>query len=306
MANDPSDPNSGGVNKEAVETAKALNAVIKDIALLFGNINTSSKSLTDHIAKSAKQGLDFEKVLTDVLFNSENLGKKFKSTNDIQKKMQTDSKYFLKMQKEIWKTVEVGLKEAEAAAKKKLDDEEESIKKELDHHDKLEKFQKQRQQAEEQLSKVRKDITNDFERNLNLTARQLELNKKVTLSMRNVSDIVDDMGQKIRNPSLQAESLLTNIGGWAPALLKANQEGKSFTEIIGGLASKGRAGIASFGALFGATGILIVGVAAAVAVVATLYKLFVNYWDFLDKKVIPANAEFNKQIGVGTKQTART
>jgi len=206
----------------------------------MGNINTSSKTLTDHIAKGTKQTLDFEKVLTDVLFNSEELGKNFKSTNDLQKKMQTDSGYFLKMQKEIWKTVEKGLKEAEGAAKKKLDEEENSIKKELDHHDKLEKFYKDRQEAEAQLGKVREDITNDFERNLNLTARQLKINNKVVLSMGNVKDIVDDLGQKIRDPSIAANSILTSMGGWAPALLKAHQEGGIFSKVFSKVGKIGR------------------------------------------------------------------
>ena len=52
--------------------------------------------------------------------------------------------------------------------------------------------------------------------------------------------------------------------------------------------------------LFGPTGLLIAGVALATAAITTLFKLFTNYWEFLDKKVIPAQAEFNKQIG-GTK-----
>lgn len=45
---------------------------------------------------------------------------------------------------------------------------------------------------------------------------------------------------------------------------------------------------------------MIGGVALATAAITTLFKLFTNYWDFLDKKVLPAQAEFNKQLG-GTK-----
>lgn len=59
-----------------------------------------------------------------------------------------------------------------------------------------------------------------------------------------------------------------------------------------------------FSLLFSPMGLLIVGIAAAVAAATILFKLFTNYWEFLDKKVIPAQAEFNKQIGGSKTQTA--
>lgn len=49
---------------------------------------------------------------------------------------------------------------------------------------------------------------------------------------------------------------------------------------------------------------MIAGVALATAAITTLFKLFTNYWEFLDKKVIPAQAEFNKQIGGSKASTA--
>lgn len=137
-----------------------------------------------------------------------------------------------------------------------------------------------------------------------MTERQLESNKKVTLEMRNIKDIVDDLGNQIRNPSVAANKMLTTMGGWAPALLKANQEGKSFGQIMKGLGEALAGGAKAAGMLFGATGLLILGVGLAAAASTVLFKLFTNYWDFLDKKIIPAQAEFNKQIGGTTKETA--
>jgi hypothetical protein len=137
-----------------------------------------------------------------------------------------------------------------------------------------------------------------------LTQRQLEINSKVTLSMRNTKDIVDDLANQIRNPSVTANKMLTSMGGWAPALLKANQEGKSFSQIMSGFGQKVSALGDSLALLWSPTSILIVGIGLAAAAFTGLFKLFTNYWDFLDKKIMPAQAEFNKQIGGTSRETA--
>lgn len=146
-------------------------------------------------------------------------------------------------------------------------------------------------------------INNDLAKNLMLTERQLEINRKVTLEMRNTKDIVDDLGTQIRNPSVAAGKMLTSMGGWAPALLKANQEGKSFGQIMKGISEAITGHGKAAGLLFGPTGLLIAGVGLAVAAFTVLFKLFTNYWDFLDKKIMPAQAEFNKQIGGTARET---
>ena len=245
-----------------------------------------------NLTKSAKQTLDFEKILNNILHDSEELGSKFTSVSDMQEKMQTDATYFLKIQKEIRKTQSEAFEELKAAAKERQDAEKD-----------LEKRNKMEIEDAEELEKLRVKITNDLDRNLVLIARQAALNKKVEISMKNISQSVDEVGAAIRDPSKLAASMLTSMGGWAPALLKASKDGKGLGGAIKDVASGAKAAVVAFGELGVAVILATGGLALIAAGMAALSKLFMNYWDFMDKKVIPAQAEFTKQIGIGTKGT---
>lgn len=185
----------------------------------------------------------------------------------------------------------VGFKEIEAAATKRLNDVNASAD--------------DRKMAEQEIQDIQIAINNDLTKNLILTERQLVANNKIVLSMKNVRDIVDDLGNQIRNPAVAANKFLGIIGGWAPALLKSKEEGKSFFGILKGMGEASVKGLGkAFSFIFSPTGWLIAGIGLVGAAFTGLFKLFTNYWDFLDKKVIPATAEFNKQIGGLKTETA--
>lgn len=103
MANDNNNP--GDISPEDL---KAVNAALnerariaKDIEMSTREILSTERSLVDQLTRGAKKTLDFSNILEHVLKTSNNLGKEFKTVEDIQQKMQTDAKFFKKMQEEI-------------------------------------------------------------------------------------------------------------------------------------------------------------------------------------------------------------
>lgn len=247
--------------------------------------------------RNAKSVLNFDSILENILVNNKELATGLSSVEDLQKKMERNEKFYKKVQEEVFKNVSTGHDELLEQIKAEFKQEEEKFKLGQITADELEKARKKQEHELKFQKQINEDINNDVMKNLILTEKQLKLNQKVVLQMDNVKDSVEDLAAKIRNPSKIAEDTLKSMGGWAPALLKANQQGDSFKDILGNVGKKMTETFKSAKSLFGATGVLIVGVAAATAALTTMFKLFTNYWSFLDDKVIPANAEFNKQLG---------
>jgi hypothetical protein len=214
--------------------------------------------------------------------------------------MTKDAKFFDKVQQQINKRINQGVDEMRMAAELRFQDSLDAANQLGDEVKKQEEVGKALEEKQKDLTAIdhlHQQINDDVLKNIQLTAKQLKLNEKGKLQMQNVKDTVDDLANKIRHPSVLAASILKDMGGWAPALLKANQEGKSFGQILKGGVVHLKEMVKDGGKLFGATGLLIGGVALAAGAFTTLFKLFTNYWSFLSDKVIPANADFNKQLG---------
>jgi hypothetical protein len=246
--------------------------------------------------ESTKRSLGFKKVLGEVLRQSDELGSQFASTKALQQAITKDAKLFQKVQEEITKIgdksfdkLEDGLKERKELIKS-LSDEKEADKWFLKNQEKMDD--------------LRKDATNDLQDHLNNLIAQEKSTKKIKNNFTNIKDAVDELGEKIRNPSIAVEGMLTNLGKFPMYLQKAQKEGKGFGTIIKDIGKSMLGGLKNAASLlFTPTGLLILGVGAAVAAMTGLFKLFTNYWDFLDKKVIPAQAEFTREIGGSSKET---
>lgn len=204
--------------------------------------------------------------------------------------MQTSATFYKKIQAEVGDIVATSMQEMKDKALKELDLANASVEERLS--------------AEKKIHQIEFLINKDISESLRLTEKQLEANRKVELTMSNMKELVDKLTVQIRQPSVAANKVLSAMGGWAPALLKANQEGKSFVDIVAAMGVKLQETGKSALKLFGPTGILIGGIALATAAMAGLFKLFTNYWDFLDKKVIPAQANFAKEVGGSKASTA--
>lgn len=240
--------------------------------------------------ETTKRSLGFKKVLGEVLRQSDELGSQFASTKALQQAITKDAKLFQKVQDEITKIgdknfdkLEEGLKDRKELIKS-LSDEKEADKWFLKNSEKMDD--------------LRKDATNDLQDHLNNLIAQEKSAKKIKMSFTNIKDAVDELGAKFRDPSIAVEGILTSLGKFPMYLQKAQKEGKGFGTIIKDIGKSMLGGLKNAASLlFTPTGLLILGVGAAVAAMTGLFKLFTNYWDFLDKKVIPAQAEFTKEIG---------
>jgi hypothetical protein len=143
-----------------------------------------------------------------------------------------------------------------------------------------------------------KDIIGDSKEGLAILISQTKEYKTQQVHLANINDKMKALAGYIRNPASLAESMLQKLGGIPGHLAKAANEGKGlgagFKDIAKTLGTKiGK--YAKF--LFSPTGLFIAGVAAATAAVFALVALFKNFWTWLDKKILPATAMFNKEIG---------
>jgi hypothetical protein len=243
---------------------------------------------------STKNALGFRKILQQVLLQSEELGAHFTSTKDLQRGMIKNQEIFHKVQEKIFEIGSKQFEELEQEIKKRA----ELISDEKDREKFLEV-------AQEKILKLQEESTNNLQDNLNNLITQDKSLKKIKHSFQNVKDLVDEIGNQLRDPSLLADRTLTNLGKLPLLLMKARKEGKGLFDTIKDLGYFMAKGMKSaIGLLFSPTGLLIVGIGAAVAAATVLFKLFTNYWEFLDSKVIPAQAEFNREIG-GTGQAVK-
>ena len=236
---------------------------------------------------ATKQSLGFKNVLKEVLLQSDKIGSAFTSTKDLQNAMVKDSKLFKEVQEKILDIGDKSFKRLEEEIKERSA----LIKDEKERKEFLKK-------EEEKILELQQRSTNNLQDNLNNLVSQDKSLKKIKTSFNNIKDLVDELGSKLRDPSIAVEGLLTDLGKIPMYLQKAQKEGKSFGVIMKDVGKLMAGGIADAAALlFTPTGLLILGIGAAVAAMAGLFKLFTNYWDFMDKKIMPAQAEFNRQVG---------
>lgn len=203
---------------------------------MFGQLEASSKTLVDNLVTNTRKTLDFSSALQHVLLTSKNLGKEFRTIDDIQEKMQNSAKFYKKIEAEISDIVATSISELHQKTLKELD--------------KANASELEREAALEKVAELEREINNDVMQNLVLTKKRLEQNHKIELSMQNVKDIVDKLQIQLRKPEVAANNVLKKMGGWAPALLKANQEGKTLVDMTKDLGVKlmdaGKARIKTF------------------------------------------------------------
>ncbi len=99
------DPTQGDISPEQLRAVNAeldqRKKIVRDIEVSMKDMVISERTLVDELAKGTRKTLDFSNILEHVLKHSKNLGKEFKTVEDIQNRMQTDAKFFKQMQQEI-------------------------------------------------------------------------------------------------------------------------------------------------------------------------------------------------------------
>jgi hypothetical protein len=194
--------------------------------------------------------------------------------------MQKDSKFASKIQDEIAKKLKLGIHDMYKKINKELDSSKAS--------------DKEKEKALKKAAELEFRINKEIQQSILLTNKQLHQNKMNLANMENVKDTVDGIAEQIKNPTIAADKMLTSFGGMSKKLFDAKKEGGG----LGSVLTEGLEKASGFAEiLFSPEGLLIAGLAAAAAAAVVFFKLFMNHWDFLDKKVMPAYAELNKQLG---------
>jgi hypothetical protein len=251
----------------------------------------SSDKLNKNFVESKNNLLDLDKLFDQLVKTSDDLPSNLSKGNDLQKAILKDSNLFLKTQKESLKLFDKinkdGWKEMVRYLEEVTGKQGKSLKQTKEYKEAL----KDRKVFEkENLAALQEYFA--------LKQKEAEILKLEALKLQNIAEIVDDLGAKIRNPSQAFTALLHSAGSLPSKLLESSKGSKHLGETLTKLVAPALEKMVGFGKiLFSPTGLLILGVGLAAAAATTLYKLFANFWEFLDKKVMPAVADFNKQIG---------
>lgn len=225
--------------KDDLNDLKELKDVLKDIASQLTSASAASKSLIDKLAKQEKVAQDFGSALEDVLMTSGEIGQKFSSISSLQDAMKKDAKLLAKVEEQIFKNMKSQFGAMEDRIKIEFERRKQTVKKEDD----LRKLDDARKEALKEIEEMEVETLAHVMKSLEMKKRELEVSNKITLSLRNIKDIMDDLGAAIRDPSIAANNMLKALGGIPKRLLEANQAGKSFSDVIVGLGKQGMQGL---------------------------------------------------------------
>lgn len=270
---------------------KELKKDMSDMASFFGKAMSDAERASNKIADTAKKSINITNLLQATINSSKDLRNNFDSVSDLQDAIAKDAKLF--------KTVQAQINNQLSESFQQMDNELQAQLALIDNDEERNKLLEKNQMIQMQIS-------NDVAAQVAIVEKQVKQNNKNLLALENMKNVVDDLGDKIRNPAMIADQLIYKFGEISTKLFEARQEGKSFSKILTENISKALGGIASVAkSLLSPAGLFIVGFGLATAAAAVLFKLFTNFWQDLDENVIPAIADMNKQIGGTGNETAK-
>lgn len=253
-------------NNPAVDFSNALAAIAK--------AGADMKSLNREFAETTGFAKDLSGILGQIAKTSNDLPRGVKTTKDIMSAMLKDEKLFEKIQKKSFSMQHDELKkywEKKISAIRKISGLGWNQIKQLKQYKYLQELMNTLD------SKKTKELGSQFDE-LKNQSKSLDKQKEKIVDIKAAWEKV---GDGIRHPT-------NAINGFVSILSKGLGKGIS---LLGGLTSAfGLLGVAVGGALLG--GLMLV-IAA-----------FTQMWNFLDKKVLPATADFNRQIGNMGQSTA--
>ena len=260
------------------DEVKDLAASIQTLAASMDDIKSSFRSV-----KGETQSWD--KVLTDAVLKIEDMPGSIADSKDLWSAMTSDANFLKDIQKEINKM----------------------IKNEFNVELKKATQEYGAQSAEVQmLQSAQEGVLAVAQKQFNIAERHVKKQKEMHVEMLNANKLVKDFGTLMRDPAAGTDKLLGKLGELPGKLAEAKEETGSWG---GALSKVGKEGFEKImgpaSKLFATGGIIAVGLAAATAALTGFFMLFKNFYNFLDKEVIPATADFNKQIGGGGKEVGK-
>lgn len=242
---------------------------IKDLSVaitrLAAELNDVGDNLVNSFSRSASKASDFSRLLEEILVTSTDLPKSMKTTSALMAKMNTDARFFEKIQSRVFDLQQRSIRDYHNKAIKKM-------------HQHLDLTKDEVEQA-----RIFSQVTTG------LIEKEEEITKQLTLQLglmrkqheqkglyRSTSDFVKSFA-----PNSQAAKFSHSMDG----IIEKFQMLKKY-------ASSGK-GLLAAGLGLGA----ITGIGSAVAAFEALKTIFMATYDFVDNKVMPANAKLNKEFG---------
>jgi hypothetical protein len=257
-------------DKLEIEGIQDMVAAMQQLAQAFTETRKNMRAVSDSTTS-------WNKILNMAVLKIKDLPGHIGNSRDLWKEMTKDADLFKKVQTDVIDMVE----------KKWLEDIDKAKKKYGETHEKVVAFKKAHEQ-------VRVNMKDQFDLAKKLLANQREKN----VELGNANKLAKDLGGYIRSPSQGIDKLLGSLGKFPNTLKKAREETDSWSKAFKLLAQDGiEKVVGPLKSFLGPGGWFLLGTSVAIFAVTALYALFVNYYEFLDKKVMPATAAFNKQIG---------
>jgi len=246
----------------------------KDIGSQLLGVEDLASKIGDRLSQFAGVTDQFAVLLGEAVKEMKELDGEFSSVYDFLEKINKNSTLFQNIQNKSGQILQ-----------------EKIVARYHEIYDTQEEINQAMKDGEEEIKSYHESLSESFDvlKNMKTETEQIEVN------FENVTKVLDELGSSIRSPSQGMEGMLSSLGDLPDKLTKARSESEGWGEALGKVASESRLG--KLVQAFKVGGLLVIGIAAVAAGLTILYKLFKNYYEFLDKNVVPAQAEFAKQIG---------
>jgi hypothetical protein len=277
---------------------------IKDAGVILGDAAAAVAEMRNNLREFNQEVIDLSQMFEVVVKRSKDLPENILTSKDLIKEMGKDSAFFEKIQERV---LLLGQKQVEMwheAAIEALHEELDAIEKEVALIEDLDKANQIMREAEvnylrelEALNETKEQLEVGIEesltRQLKILERQLKAEKAAKEELFDTKKVLDDMGAKMRHPSQAAEGFLNSLSQMPRRFAKARNEGKSMGDALKETFNIDK--IKAYAKFL--KNPMVLAIVAVTAALVVLWKLYKNYYEFLDKKVMPAQMDFNKELG---------
>lgn len=252
-----------------------------DIGNILKDLSPLADEISSKLSNATRTTRAFAGALAEAVASSEEIPGHAKDMNKFLKEMNKNATLFKKIQEDTSKVV---LREMESRWDK--------------IHDKLSKSNATVGQFEKEWRshvETQKAVGKKLDENFQILREQKDAAEEQRTIFQNVKTLMDQIGGAIRNPAAAASGMLASMGDIPQKMMDAKKETGGWGGALKKLAGDSKIG--GFLKIFTKGGLLLGGLALVTIAMTGLFMLFKNYWNFMDKKVVPATAEFNRELG---------
>ena len=263
--------------KDTAANLKAASDTLEDVGTklerIIERLNAGGDKFNSRIENLTRQSVDLNNIfdhMADTM--KDELPKGIITGTDLQKKMLSNAKLFNKIQEETMSLTKETLKEGWAKIEAKMKD--------------TNKSADQIAEAQERWNTLSDFAIKQKIKEFALLKRQKEQIKSINVLNISGKKLIDDLERGWKQPSARIEEYLDILSVLPTKFKELADKRKEFNKLE---PAQKRAALAATG-----MGLAWTGVTAALTVV---FKAFKSVYDFVDTKVLPSNANLNREFG---------